>query len=582
MIAEPVALTERALHAAQELVTKPVSSNGRTTRVPFALFAPYNESVQLMGEFNNWQLQDMTKDDNGWWHLDLDLPDGEYRYKFHVKSVSPFFAGQWVDVGDPRATRVDAYANEASVIRIVDGQIRQDDYQWQHDDKPLPLDNELVLYELHVGNFSGEEGQSGTFDGVRERLDYLTGLGVNALEFMPLNEYPGDASWGYTPRFPFAPESAYGSTEALKRLIDECHARGVRVILDMVWNHMDSGAPLAHIDHNYWFYEENPDEEGNRFGPKFNYLHWDENLGLNPAREYARACIFHWIDEYHIDGIRFDATYLINNFEVLGWLRDQIKGKVDFKPFILIAEHIPNDPAICPPTGPMDASWHESFYWKMQDLADNNPVNIEELVAVLNPCDEGFQGAVNVVNYTTNHDHERLIRTLGDKGIFGPEAFRRLKLAEGLLLTTPGIPMLWMGSEFGEYEEKTLAARKLHWELLQNPDNAGLFDFVKGLTLLRKTCSALATNSAEIEFLVADQERQVLAFKRWSDRGDGCVAVIVANLSDTFLGEVEVPNWPGDGQWHEWVNNYDVHVEGGVLRDQLAESEIKVYLNQWS
>ena len=90
MIAEPVALTERALHAAQELVTKPVSSNGRTTRVPFALFAPYNESVQLMGEFNNWQLQDMTKDDNGWWHLDLDLPDGEYRYKFHVKSVSPF------------------------------------------------------------------------------------------------------------------------------------------------------------------------------------------------------------------------------------------------------------------------------------------------------------------------------------------------------------------------------------------------------------------------------------------------------------------------------------------------------------
>ena len=100
----------------------------RTTSVPFALFAPYNPAVQLMGDFNDWQPAEMTRQDDGWWVTEVQLPDGEYHYKFHVQSLSPWAEGQWVDVGDPRATRVDSMGGETSVIRVVDGQVRQDDY----------------------------------------------------------------------------------------------------------------------------------------------------------------------------------------------------------------------------------------------------------------------------------------------------------------------------------------------------------------------------------------------------------------------------------------------------------------------
>lgn len=547
--------------------------------VPFAIFAPYNPAVQLIGSFSDWEPIELTKEPSGWWHTFLNLPDGEYNYKFRVQSLSPWSVGQWVDVGDPRAMRVDAANGEASVIRVIEGRPRLDHYVWQHDDKPLPPDDDLVIYELHVGNFSGGEGEIGTFNGVTERLDYLAGLGINAIELMPIGEFPGDMSWGYNPRFPFAPEWIYGSTEDFKRLVDECHSRGIRVILDMVWNHTDTDCPLAQIDHNYWYYAENPDAAEVQFGPKFNYTHWDDNLNLNPAREYARDCILHWIDTYHIDGIRFDATALINNFDVLGWLRGQIKSHIAFKPFILIGEHIPQDPAVCQPSGPMDAAWHESFYGQMQVLVEEWPVNLDNLIRTLDPRQEGFSGAVNVINYTTNHDHERLLHVLGGGGVFGDLAFRRLMLAEGLLLTAPGLPMLWMGSEFGEYEEKTLEARKLHWELLGSGHNQELFTFTQSLIKLRRAYPALNTTAANIEVMVADHERQLLVFKRWAE--DGAVVVVMANLADSYLGEVEVPNWPSDGVWHEWTHNYDNPVEGGVLRDKLAESEIKVYVNRW-
>jgi 1,4-alpha-glucan branching enzyme len=561
-----------------------VNGQKQVASIPFALFAPYNEGVQLIGDFSNWEPVEMTRVDGGWWHTDIELPDGEYRYKFRVRSLSPWSLDQWVDVGDPRAREVDAMQGEASVLRIVDGHIRLDDYEWRYDSAHLPLDDDLVLYELHVGNFSGAEGEIGTFNGVLEKLDYLTGLGVNAIELMPVADFPGDISWGYNPRFPFAPEWAYGSPADLKRLIDECHARGIRVILDMVWNHTDTDCPLAQIDHNYWYHPENPDEAANQFGPKFNYSHWDENLGINPAREFALECMFHWIDTYHIDGIRFDATYLIRDFNVMQWWRERIKSKVDFKPFILIAEHIPPDPAICHPNGPMDAAWHETFMWQVQaivrgvEVNGKQPNDLDGLQEVLDPTREGYSGAVNVINYTTTHDHEHVLHELGQQGEFGPEAFRKVKLARGLLLTAPGLPMLWMGDEFGEFNEKTLEARKLHWELLANDHNSDLFNYSSGLIYLRKICSALNTTNSNIEFIHRDDERQILAFKRWDD--SGCIAVVVANLSDKFHGEVEIGNWPGDGQWHEWTNDYHIQVADGTHRDQLAEYELKVYVNQ--
>jgi len=195
-----------------------------TATVELSFFAPTLNAAALIGDFSRWQDLPMTKDKQGNWHIALELPDGDYKYQFRAPSKSWFYArDQWVTFTDPKATRVDS-ATGQGILRIRQGKPSIDDYQWQHDDKPLPPNNQLIIYELHVADFSGGEAdpyQRGKFKHVTEKLDYLADLGINCIELLPIKEYPGDYAWGYTPQYLFAPESAYGPPEDLKRLIDE-------------------------------------------------------------------------------------------------------------------------------------------------------------------------------------------------------------------------------------------------------------------------------------------------------------------------------------------------------------------------
>jgi 1,4-alpha-glucan branching enzyme len=553
--------------------------------VEFSLFAPYNESVALTGSWNNWERIPMTKDEQGWWHVSVPLDDGDYEYKFVVKSLSYFMVGEEAHVADPRAVQLSADFENAC-LKVRNGQRAITTYEWKHDDKPLPPNDALVIYEMHVGDFTGgpgddQDGPKGRFQDVIDKLDYLAGLGVNAIELMPCNEFPGYRSWGYNPRSIFAVENNYGSPDDLCRLVDECHARGIRVIHDGVYNHSEDNAPLTKIDYTYWYHKENPDEPYNRFGPKFDYQHFDENLQVWPARAHVCEAILFWIEHFHIDGIRFDATYLINHYEFLDWLHEQIFKNVMHKPFYTIAEHIPQNPTIAGPDGPLDAAWHEHFYQQMMSTITGmsrdgrEPYNIEGIINVLDPRRDGFKGAFNVVNYIDNHDKERVMWELGQTGKwFDAPAFRRNKLGAALVLTAPGAPMIYMGQEFGESAPKTTDWQKIDWSLLQNHNNADLMRYYAGLIGLRKHTRALQSNTFEPIF--ADQERCIFAFKRW-DEGGG-VVVVVANLNDDYEGEIQIGNWPGDGVWHEHVHNYNVQVQGGILKDHLAESEVKIYI----
>jgi len=172
--------------------------------IEFKLFAPYNKGVSLVGSFNDWQDTPLQKGDDGIYRTHVDLEDGTYHYKFRVQSKSWFFEpDEWVDVVDPYATDIDD-ASQNGIVRIKEGERIVDTYVWQHDDHPLPTDHELVIYELHVGDFSGGEDdphERGNYANVIEKLDYLTDLGINAIELMPVKEYPGDHSWGYNPRY---------------------------------------------------------------------------------------------------------------------------------------------------------------------------------------------------------------------------------------------------------------------------------------------------------------------------------------------------------------------------------------------
>jgi len=544
--------------------------------IKFQLFAPYNKAAQLIGSFSDWQEIPMQKDEQGYFKTQVELMDGTYQYKFRVQSKSWFLEpDQWVDIVDPYATDVDS-STQNGIVRIKDGQPIVDTYVWQHDDKFLPPDHALVIYEMHIADFTGGEPDAnrlGKFKHAIEKLDYLCDLGINAIELMPLQEFPGDYSWGYNPRHFFAAETSYGSTEDLKHLIDECHARGIRVLIDGIYSHSESASPLTQIDHDYWYRHSAKDPEQN-WGPEFNYEHYDEKLAIYPAWKFIGDNVRFWIEEYHIDGIRYDAARPIGNYDFMHWIVEQTKLIAGSKPFYNVAEYIPEDSSITGYDGPMDGCWHESFYHCIVSHLCGDHFDIEELKNVLDCKRQGFVGVTNVVNYLTSHDHNHLMAEFADRGIFDDSAFKRAKIGATLMMTAVGIPMIWMGEEFGEYKSKTIEPSKIDWRLLENESNRSLFDYYKGLINLRKNNRAFYAEN--IDFFHEDSETQVLGYCRWNEEGSRIVVII--NFSGSFLAGYRVSHFPANGTWHEWTHNYEVQTNDDSIMLDLAEYEAKVFV----
>ena len=543
--------------------------------IEFKLFAPYNEKATLKGCFSEWSEISMQRDEQGYFRTSVDLEDGVYQYKFRVQSRSYFLeANEWVDICDPYATDIDD-PSQNSVVRIKDGKKIIDTYVWQHDDKPLPGNEELVIYELFVGGFSGGEAdkkERGRFEDVLDKLDYLQDLGINAVELMPIQEYPGNKYWGYNPRHYFAVESSYGSTEDLKRLIDECHGRGMRVLMDCIFNHGDTETPLTRINFDYWFTRE-PSDPDNSWGPEFDYDRYDEKLDLKPAWEFVGDIVRFWIEEYHIDGIRYDAAKQIANRDFMSWISQQAKQAAAMKPFFNTAEYIPEDPDLAGYGKPMDACWHESFYQQVLKHICGDGFDLNGLKQTIDCKQQGYEGTTSAINYISCHDHKYTMAELGDRAIFGDEAFKRAKLGAVLLMTAVGVPLVWMGNEFGEYNPEEEIA--IDWTLLENDSNQDLRGYYQGLINLRKDNHALRTSN--IDFFHEDPESKVLAYTRWNDEGSR--AVVVINFSGDFLEDYAIEHFPHEGTWHEWTKDYQVEAKAGKLVIALGGYEAQVFLS---
>ena len=545
--------------------------------IELKLFAPYNNNVASKGCFSNWSEIPMQKDDRGYFRAKVELEDGVYQYKFRVQSQSWFLEpDEWIEVSDPYATSIIDDASQNSVIQIKDGKKVIDSYTWQHDDKPLPSNEELIIYELYTGGFSGGESDNekrGKFKDVIDKLDYLCELGINAVELMPIQEHPGENGWGYNPRHYFAVESSYGSSDDLKRLIDECHSRGMRVLMDCIFNHSDPDSPLTKINYDYWYSRE-PSDPDNSWGPEFDYQKYDENLDIKPAWQFVGDVVRFWIEEYHIDGIRFDASKQIGDFEFLSWITEQARQAVANKPFFNTAEYIPENPDLVGYGKPMDACWHESFYQQVSKHISGDGFDLESLKQVIDCRQQGYGGTSSVINYISSHDHKYTLAEFGDRNIFGESAFKRAKLGAVLLMTAVGIPLIWMGNEFGEYNPEEEI--KIDWTLLENDPNQNLLDYYRGLIALRKENHALRTDN--IDFFYEDAESKVLAYTRWNDEGSRIVVII--NFSDDFLQDYTIDHFPQAGTWHEWTQNYDVEAESTKLTISLGEHEAQVFVSQ--
>jgi 1,4-alpha-glucan branching enzyme len=471
---------------------------------------------------------------------------------------------------------------ETGIVHVKNGLPVLDTYVWQHDRQPLPDNPELVIYEMHLADFAG--GEIGVPDKLKratEKLDYLADLGVNEIELLPVTEYAGDYRWGYLVRYYFALESSYGTPEDFKHFVDECHARGIRVIIDGIYHHTDDQSPLLYLDRNYWYYRDRhyPEDDANYWGPEFNYDAWDAQRNIKPAWNFIADVVRFWIQEYHIDGIRYDAIRQLANYEFLDWLLQQANDANADKPFYHIAEHIPDSSEIVKPDGCFDACWHESFRYFLKDALMGEEFDWEKLKQALDPRQQGYVGVTSVINYLATHDREHMTIELQQKGITGAEAMQRIKLGVAIQMTAPGVPLVWMGDEFGECCQKTKQTTEpnpIHWNLLQNDLNRDLFAYYQRMIALRKTNIALHTD--EIEFFHDNPIDKVLAYQRWNNAGDR--VVVVANLGDRAFSSYQIANFPTAENWYNWLEDSRMEVQGSALCLELPPYTAQVFVAQ--
>jgi maltooligosyltrehalose trehalohydrolase len=327
---------------------------------------------------------------------------------------------------------------------------------------------ELVFYELHVGTFT----PAGTFEAVRERLADLHGLGVTALELMPVGEFPGTRNWGYDGVFPYAPQSSYGGPDGLRALVDAAHAAGLAVILDVVYNHLGpEGNVLA--DFGPYF----TDRYRTPWGQAVNF----DGPGSDEVRRYFRDNALHWIAEYHLDGLRLDAVHAIHDESARPFLAELAAGVHGLGAELgrrvhVIAESDANDPRLVRGADRgglgLDAVWNDDFHHAVHAALTGERtgyyVDFGGLGPVARAWRDRFVHAGAWSGYRQRrhgapaHDvpHDRFVVFVQNHDQVGNRARgerlatllspARQRLAAALLLLAPGLPLLFMGEEYGE------------------------------------------------------------------------------------------------------------------------------------
>jgi len=414
----------------------------------FVLWAPDHKRVELLllpsaGE--PWRLE-MAAQSDGFFALTVADAVPGWRYQYIVDGEGPF--------PDPASRRQANDVHDPS--EIIDST-----FQWTDQDWRGHVWSSAVIYELHVGSFTPE----GTFLGALSRLDYLCDLGVTAIELMPVADFPGQRNWGYDGTFMFAPDAVYGRPEELKQFINACHSRNLAVILDVVYNHFGP-------DGNYMW------PICKRFFNTGQRTPW--GAAINIADPVVRAFFTEnarfWIDEYHFDGLRFDAVQALDGSHrtrFLSEVRCAARSAAPDRPLFLVLENPANQAELLRDSGDgaFDAQWNDDFQHALHRLVTDEQVGVFQdysvpEVSLERILRQGFaqQGeysqyrkrsvgtptdGINLdhfVNYIQSHDMVGN-RPLGER-LHQLTEWETYKTIVAFYLFLPGIPMLFMGEEF--------------------------------------------------------------------------------------------------------------------------------------
>jgi 1,4-alpha-glucan branching enzyme len=466
-----------------------------------------------------WRHEDLGPgQDEGWFELNLDtlgLPDGDYEYEFVLDGdeANP--------VADPYARVLTRFGGYRGIFTVKAGEVTMlPAFSWEDEmspGRPLPRNDEIVIYETPVRWMTGEGGEEypgirqvglGTFDRLLfERLNALVELGVNAIELMPVQDSADTLNWGYGTRFLFAPDFDMGSPTDLRCLIKACHQQGIRVLLDVVMNH-SRACPLEVLAHE-WYYL-NPDEEPGRNGwggERFRYAQPRPNDAYL-ARELQFRMAQFWIEAYHIDGFRIDAFADIDDWDFVQGFRDRAwqaqQATFPDRPLLVVVEDSWRRAVLTQAAPPnpggrrtADAEWNFSYQEDVRlllldRLGAPRRARLEAAISGSGVWDgmgsalrPGFTDLAQAVDYLTSHDVQQpeaqrlmsvmvqeefalgagqgsvaAVRDIVDGVGTRPDppaaytaALDRVRGAFSLLLTSVGIPMLLAGEEFGDVHD---------------------------------------------------------------------------------------------------------------------------------
>lgn len=607
----PANLTPQDPPAGTELGITELSSGS----VRLALYAPGKQNIYAIGDFNNWvptpnHQMNKSLDGKTWW-LDVSVSAGQpVRFQYLVDGA--------MRIADPLSTLVldpgndgfippltypnlPAYPNGKTTGIVSVLQTNQAPFNWQATNYVRPKKTDLVVYELLMRDFISRHDYPTLLD----TLDYLERLGVTAIELMPVNEFDNNINWGYGPSFHKAIDKYYGSAEALKIVIDECHRRNIAVILDVVFNQTTGISPLAQL---YWDNVNNRPAANNPWlnpsAPHDFSVFNDFNHESLATKAYVKNCIRYWMTEFNVDGFRFDLSKGFTQKNTLG--NTAAWGAYDASRVAIWKDYANFMWAIDP-----------DFYVILEHFADNSEE--KELAqygmmlwgnmwGAYKDLALGFNTTTNlswvsykqrgwsvphVVGYMESHDEDRIgyeLKTYGNS-VSGynlktlPVGMRRIEMLNNLMYTVPGPKMLWQFGEVGydfpiNYcENGTInqacrtSPKPIRWDYFNDTYRRHLYDATAALLQLRKHYSVFSTTDFQAN-ISTGQVRSIFL------NGADLNVAVFANVGTTAT-TVSNPAFQHVGFWYEYYTGDTLFVGSGVPTTfPLAPGEYRLYLDK--
>ncbi|MEL6383225.1 MAG: malto-oligosyltrehalose trehalohydrolase [Cyanobacteria bacterium J06626_18] len=579
----------------------------------FTVWGPELTSVELQIVEPQQQSYPLQKDERGLWSVAVDGINEGTQYWYCVDQ-----SGTWPD---PASHYQPEGVHGPSVV-VDQSRFSWLDQGWQN----LPL-QDYVIYELHIGTFTPE----GTFAAAIERLTNLKDLGVTAIEVMPVAQFPGDRNWGYDGAYPYAVQNSYGGPVGFKQFVDACHRLGLAVILDVVYNHFGpegnyTGCYAPFITERY----KTP------WGGAINF----DDAWCDGVREFFIQNVLFWLRDYHIDALRLDAIHAIYDFGAKHFLAAMAEAVAELskqlkKPHYLIAESDLNDTRILRPADQggygIDAQWSDDFHHALHTLltSENQGYyqdfgSCEALAKALrdrfiyagdysafrrrrhgNPATDLL--STQFVACSQNHDQIGN-RMLGER-LSQLVPFEALKLAAGVTLTAPYIPLLFMGEEYGETapflyfinhgdpaliaavrqgrkeefkdfhavgeplpanEQATFEKSTLNWALREQGQHQTLWRYYQKLLQLRKKLGLGRSSLAADIDVVSDNVQKLVSYRR--QMSDGQVLCMMNFNSQTANVEVV----PAEQSWQLMLNSAasEWGGSGALLPNTVSASQV--------